>query len=195
MKLEDGVFLYHGSYTEVAVVDLKMCKGGLDFGKGFYVTSDYGQAVNYIPSAVKKAVRTGRVKAGFSVDDGRVSVYRYHAKPQMLIHYFPEAGTDWLHFVAANRDNDLFPGLIEKFRTTDIICGKIADDRTARTLQAYLAGAYGVPGEPQVDENVIKILLPNRLSSQACFRTCEAVGALEFIRSIRYGDRNSGNNG
>ena len=26
-----------------------MCKGGLDFGKGFYLTSSYQQAKNYIP--------------------------------------------------------------------------------------------------------------------------------------------------
>jgi len=191
MNLENGQILYHGSYTEVPVVDLKKCKDGLDFGKGFYVTSDYTQAMNYVPSAIRKAMRMGKIEKSFPTEEGVVSVYRYHAKPELLIHYFTEANLDWLHFVAANRDKALFPTLLQKYSTTDIICGKIADDRTARTLQAYLAGLYGEPGEPQTDKTVIEILLPNRLSEQVCFRTVEAVGALEFIRSVKYGDRNA----
>ena len=35
---EDGI-LYHGSYTTVQSVNFSMYRSGLDFGKGFYVTS------------------------------------------------------------------------------------------------------------------------------------------------------------
>ena len=35
---QDGI-LYHGSYSEVSHIDLSQCRSGLDFGKGFYVTS------------------------------------------------------------------------------------------------------------------------------------------------------------
>lgn len=189
MIIEDGTELYHGSYTEVAVVDLGKCKDGLDFGKGFYLTSDYEQAVSYVPSAVRKAVRARRVKHNYDVNDGRISVYRYHADKSLNIHCFTEADLDWLHFVTANRDKDFFPEVLDKYRKIDIVCGKIADDQTARTLQAYIAGAYGMPGEKQTDETAIKILLPNRLKNQFCFRTENSVSALEFIGSVRYGDR------
>lgn len=39
---EDGI-LYHGSYTEISLVDLNYCRYGLDFGKGFYLTSSLFQ--------------------------------------------------------------------------------------------------------------------------------------------------------
>ncbi len=44
IELTDGMLLYHGSYTEVRDIDLSRCNEGLDFGKGFYVTSSYEQA-------------------------------------------------------------------------------------------------------------------------------------------------------
>ena len=37
MTLEDGITLYHGSYTEIDSVDLSKCLRGKDFGKGFYI--------------------------------------------------------------------------------------------------------------------------------------------------------------
>ena len=57
IELFDGMLLYHGSYTAIKDIDLAKCKKGLDFGQGFYLTSSYQQAVNYIPLAVKKAFR------------------------------------------------------------------------------------------------------------------------------------------
>ena len=91
--------------------------------------------------------------------------------------------------MAANRKKDLFPQLIKKYSTIDILGGKIADDQTARTLQRYISGAdFGVPGTPEADREAIKKLLPNRLQDQFCFRTQDAIDHLEFIRSDRYGD-------
>lgn len=187
MKLKDGQFLYHGSYTEVSSIDLAMCKKGLDFGKGFYVTADYEQAMNYVPSSIRKAIRSRYVKPDYVVDNGVVSVYRYHENKDLSVHYFDSADIYWLHFVAANRDGSLFPKVIEKLQDTDIICGKIANDQTARTLQAYLAGAYGTPGMKATDEFVIQTLLPNRLNEQICFRTERSIKSLEFVRGVGYG--------
>ena len=42
--LEDGMLLYHGSYVSIPDIDLNRCMGGLDFGRGFYLTSSYEQA-------------------------------------------------------------------------------------------------------------------------------------------------------
>ena len=46
--LEDGMLLYHGSYVSIPDIDLNRCMGGLDFGRGFYLTSSYEQAYNYV---------------------------------------------------------------------------------------------------------------------------------------------------
>lgn len=186
-KLYHEILLYHGSYMEVTDIDLSKCKSGLDFGRGFYVTSSYEQAYRYVPSAVRKAVVIGKVPKHFDVNNGRINLYKFHFDPNLLIHYFEEAEADWLHFVAANRDEELFPKLIEKFCTTDIIGGKVADDDTARTLNFYTQGDYGTPGTVEADEFTLKKLLPNRLKDQFCFRTEEAIASLEFVRSDCYG--------
>lgn len=39
--------VYHGSYTQVSKIDLDCCEKGKDFGKGFYVTTDRNQAINF----------------------------------------------------------------------------------------------------------------------------------------------------
>ena len=79
---QDGV-LYHGSYTEVSRIDLSQCRSGLDFGKGFYVTSSLKQAVSYIPASVRKAKRRGVLADDFSESDGRVSVYQLQPDPNL----------------------------------------------------------------------------------------------------------------
>lgn len=188
-KLADGILLYHGSYMEVPNIDLSKCKSGLDFGHGFYVTSSYDQAYSYVPSTVRKAIATRKVSRDFNIEDGQINIYKFHTDPNLLIHYFDEAGLDWLHFVAANRDNSLFPRLLEKFASTDIIGGKVADDNTARTLTFYTQGDWGSPGDSETDALTIKRLLPIRLKDQFCFRTPDAIASLEFIRSERYGDK------
>lgn len=51
---EDGI-LYHGSYTEVAQIDLSLCRYGLDFGKGFYLTSSPERAASYSDVGLRNA--------------------------------------------------------------------------------------------------------------------------------------------
>ena len=187
--LQDGMLLYHGSYTAIPQIDLNRCFGGLDFGQGFYLTSSYEQAYNYVQLSVKKAIRIGTVSEDFNLSDGQISVYRFHYDPDLLTYCFQEASIEWLHFVAANRKKDLFPRLLEKYNTVDIVGGKIADDQTARTLQRYISGIdFGVAGTPSADKAVIEKLLPNRLKDQFCFRTQDAIEHLEYLRSDRYGD-------
>lgn len=190
IKLSEGLPLYHGSYTEVSVIDLKKCSGGLDFGKGFYVTSSQKQAISYVSSSVRKAKRRRMVSDSFHEADGRISVYHYHAVDKLSIHYFEEADAEWLHFAASNRNKTLFPELREKYAGADIIGGKVADDITAITLNNYVAGAYGIPGTEQADRIAIELLEPERLTDQFCFRTIDAIRTLEFLRSDRYGDNN-----
>ena len=188
IELKDEMLLFHGSYTAIPDINLAACNRGLDFGQGFYLTSSYEQACSYVPLAVKKAKRLGRLSADFAIEDGQVSIFKFHYDPNLLIHYFQDANQEWLHFVSGNRNPQLFPALLKKYETADIVVGKIADDQTARTLQQYINEYFGVPGTPEADRDAIRMLLPNRLEAQFCFRTMDAVKSLEFIRGDRYGD-------
>ena len=68
--LEDGMLLYHGSYVSIPNIDLSRCMGGLDFGRGFYLTSSYEQAYNYVQLSVRKAKHIGAVPKNFAPADG-----------------------------------------------------------------------------------------------------------------------------
>ena len=189
IQLKKGTLLYHASYTEIPTIDLDYCKKGLDFGKGFYTTSSHLQAYNYVSQSIRK--HNFQRKPGepeLLVKDGRINVYMFHPTPNLFIHCFDGADINWLHFVATNRDTDLFPDLLHKLSTADIIGGKIANDNTRRTIIDYLNGAYGHPGTERADQIALELLLPNRLKDQFCFRSKDAVNSLEFVRSERYGD-------
>ncbi len=188
IELLNGMLLYHGSYTAISDIDLSKCKKGLDFGQGFYLTSSYQQAVKYIPLAVRKASKLHIIDADYNPDDGILSVYRFHSDPNLLHHCFQTADAEWLHFVAANRETSLFPKLLAKYSTADVISGKIADDQTTKTLQQYIREFYGTPGSSEADRAAIKQLIPDRLQDQFCFKTQDAINCLEFVRSERYGE-------
>lgn len=188
IHLTDGILLYHGSYADVRNVDLSMCRIGLDFGKGFYVTSSFKQAYSYIPSSVRKAKRMHVIPETFKEDDGIISVFVYSKVPSLNIHYLEEADEEWIHFVAHNRVPSLFPELKELNNSFDILAGKVANDRTALVLNNYVDGVYGIPGSKSADDFTISLLESNRLTDQFCFRNEDAVGALVYKESIRYGD-------
>ncbi|MBQ9064566.1 MAG: DUF3990 domain-containing protein [Blautia sp.] len=181
----DGI-LFHGGYTAIKSIDLSKCRDGLDFGKGFYLTSSLKQAVSYVPASIRKAKRRGLIPDDFSENNGVVSVFHFNPNAELFIHYFDEADTEWLHFAACNRKYSLFPELRKKYSMVDIIGGKVADDQTAITLNNYVSGAYGEPGSERADRIAIELLEPERLKDQFCFRTTDAVASLEFIRGDRY---------
>jgi len=48
--------VYHGSYTEIDVIDLSLCKTGKDFGRGFYVTKLRKQAEEFAQKNVARNI-------------------------------------------------------------------------------------------------------------------------------------------
>ena len=91
IRLPGDGLLYHGSYTEVSQIDFAKCKYGLDFGKGFYVTSSLQQARSYVPASVRKAKRRGIIPENMEEAEGRVSIFKYQPNPNLFIHIFDEA--------------------------------------------------------------------------------------------------------
>ena len=180
MILTNGITLYHASYKPVEKIDLSLCAAGKDFGKGFYVTTDYKQACRFIRTSIGKALKNH--VADVKSDTGYVSVFEYGQNSSTEVNYyeFSSADEDWIHCVVAHRKFGILDGELERWRNYDIIAGKIANDSTNQVLTAYINGFYGEVGSYEADETAIKFLLPNKLSDQICFRTENALANLTF---------------
>lgn len=152
------MILYHGSNIEVREPRLLKIQRELDFGKGFYTTSDLTQASNW---AQRTAKRRGN---GQPV----VSVYELNDDALAFLHVlrFGEAGAEWLRYVAANR-RGMAPA-----DAWDVVIGPVADDQTMPTITLFLDGFYD-------EEETIKRLLPQNLKDQYVFKTA---GALSLLR-------------
>ena len=85
LNLSDGMLLYHGSYIAVPEIDLGKCNSGLDFGRGFYVTTSYEQALSFVPNSVKRNIRAGNIVFPFAHSLGR---NKKHFRKFVLLYVF-----------------------------------------------------------------------------------------------------------
>lgn len=180
-ELTDNIILYHGSYCTVQLPDLKQCARYKDFGQGFYLTTSKDQAHNFAKMSVRKAIANESVNKNLKY--GMISSFQLHSPEKLLIKSFPTADVDWLHCIVCHRKRDAFPELTQALKRFDIIAGKIANDNTNATITAYMSGVFGEIGSKTADEVCIRLLLPERLQNQYCFRTNEALHCLTFVES------------
>ena len=89
LAIEDGMLLYHGSFTKVLQIDLNKCKRGKDFGRGFYVTSSYEQAQSFVPLSVMKQASEENLPKNTTY--GYISEFRLHLNNTARIHLFRAA--------------------------------------------------------------------------------------------------------
>ena len=158
------MILYHGSNVPVQEPRLLKIQRDLDFGKGFYTTSDLEQASKW-------AKRTAlRIKQGTPC----VSVYELEdaALKELRVLRFEKPNADWLRFVAANRKGTASAG------DWDMICGPVANDQTMPVIDLFLDGMYD-------EEETIKRLLPQKLKDQFVLKTETAIRLLRCREVIR----------
>ena len=152
--------LFHGSNVEVKMPKLMSSARALDFGRGFYLTSDFDQAARWAKTAV---LRRGEGVA-------LVSVYEFDeiAASALAILRFDSPDAGWLKYVARNRTcpTDAFD--------FDIVSGPVANDNTMPVLNLYFKGAYS-------EEEALRRLLPQRLKDQFAMKSEAALACLEFL--------------
>lgn len=180
-ELLHDMLLYHGSYCEVKMPDLKRCAKYKDFGQGFYVTTSRRQAENFAKISVKKAVANGT--AGADSRYGIVSVFRLNSIENLAVKTFPTTDEEWLHCIVGHRRAKTFSDIIQALERYDVIGGKIANDNTNATITTYMAGGFGEVGTKSAEDICIRLLLPERLQDQFCFRTDEALERLSYVES------------
>ena len=159
------MILYHGSNVEVRkpiIINTNRC---LDFGAGFYTTTDFEQARRWSNTKVK------RKKTGAPT----ISVYTFDESLMgaegMACMTFEKANAEWLNYVAANRTGTYCGPQY------DIVAGPVANDRTILVVNDYLSGAYPF-------ETAVTLLETAKLKDQYAFLTSRAVQTLHFEEVI-----------
>lgn len=133
----------------------------LDFGNGFYTTTNKDQAENF-----SKKVAT--VRGGKPI----VNVYEFDDEPSkdLSVKRFLSPNEEWLDYISKHR-NGIYDG--EKY---DIIIGAVADDDVYKTLQLYLTGLI-------TKEQAIEALKIKKLFNQYVFASERAISYLKFIEA------------
>ena len=151
------MILYHGSNVEVKEPRLLKNQRELDFGKGFYTTTDLKQATSWAIRTAARLRQTNAFVSGYELDDKKMQ--------ELNILTFSRPDNDWLRFVVANRKG------INICSELDLIRGPVADDQTAQVIDLFLDGMYD-------EEYAVKKLLPQRLNDQYTFKTDKAIQLL-----------------
>ena len=157
------MILYHGSNVEVKEPMLLKVQRELDFGKGFYTTSDMEQAARWAERTAKRRGESNAFVTVYEVNEDELKNIRLLS--------FDSPNVDWLDFVVKNRKGEYIAG------DWDIISGPVADDQTAQVIDLYLDGLYD-------EEEAIRRFLTQRLKDQYAFKTDEALKLLIFKEVI-----------
>ena len=119
--------LVHGSTIAIKQPIILKSQRLLDFGKGFYTTSNQNQAERWAAIKKKRTKKTKAIVTIFQISNNLFSNQKYKIKE------FLKADTEWLDFIFTNRKTD-------KPHNYDIIIGPVANDTLYATLSLYEAG-------------------------------------------------------
>lgn len=154
------MILYHGSNVIVDQQKLIRQNRYLDFGFGFYTTTNREQAVNFAQKV------TDRRKMG----EATLNIYSVNeavAFQECKVLQFDSPDEAWLDFVAANRQGT-YQG--EKY---DLIYGAVANDDVYRTIALYMTGVLD-------KEQTLSSLKIRKLFNQLVFATEKSLQYLKF---------------
>ena len=155
--------VYHGSNVEVREPRIIKPNRTLDFGNGFYTTTNRLQATDFA-----RRVTMNRGK-------GIATVNVYEEDEDLAFDTcdglrFPCVVDAWLDFVADNRMG-VYSG-----PEYDLVLGPVANDDVYETLQLYVNGAIS-------REYTMERLKIKELFNQLVFKTDRALAFLRFVRS------------
>ena len=153
------MLLYHGSNIPVERPVLMPLTRALDFGAGFYLTSDSDQAARW--------ARTTVLRRGMGVATVSVFEFAEDDLAHLKVLRFSSPDAAWLRFVSRNRNERIDDSGF------DIVAGPVANDNTMPVLNLYFSGAY-------TEEEALRRLLPQRLRDQYAMKTESALSILRF---------------
>jgi hypothetical protein len=149
--------LFHGSYAKIDVPRIIVSNRMLDYGTGFYTTTDKNQAIRF----TEKFIPLGKPRV--------VNVYEFDEKAQshLSTKTFATADHEWLEYVVANR---LGKGLERDY---DVVIGPVANDRVYSVVELFESGDYSA-------DEALRRLKTYRLVDQVTLKSEAALAGLRF---------------
>ena len=126
--------LYHGSNMRVIVPDLSRSKPFKDFGSGFYLSDNYGQAMDLARSKVEQ-MRIGEAVVNEFFFDETIL-----ATDELSFKCFDDYSVELAEFILTNRNNKIS----QPSHNYDIVYGPIADDGVNYQLRRYRGGVISL---------------------------------------------------
>lgn len=158
------MILYHGSNVIVDRPKLIQQNRYLDFGFGFYTTTNKNQAISFANKVVKR----------WETGQKMVSIYEINeavAFSECSILHFDEANEAWLDFVSDNRSGNY------EEESYDFIFGPVANDDVYRTFALYTAGVL-------TKEQTLEQLKVKKLYNQLVLTSEKALSYLHFVGTV-----------
>ena len=156
--------IYHGSTEIIQYPTILDSQRLLDFGKGFYTTTNLEQAQKW---AIIKRNRIGEDAKSFvtvyELDDDLLTDTKYKVK------LFEFADEDWLDFVVRNRKMD-------ETHSFDMVMGAVANDTLYKTLSLFETGILS-------KNETIARLKAHTLYDQISFHNMNIIKEIKYNKS------------
>lgn len=155
------MILYHGS--NVAVLEPKLIQQNrfLDFGFGFYTTTNKAQAIAFADKVYRRQKDGDRIVSIYEINEQK-------AFSECSILRFDRPGEAWLDFVSENRSGNY------KGEVFDFVYGPVADDDVYTTFTLYAAGAL-------TKEQALEALKIKKLYNQLVLSSEKALSYLNYM--------------
>lgn len=125
--------LYHGTNRDFDRIDLLKSKPNKDFGRGFYLSADYGQALNMAQVKVEQLETGSPIVQSYLVEDDALNA--------LHVLRFDGYSEEWAQFILQNRNNPTD----KPVHGYDVVIGPIANDRVGVQLWRYENRSIDLP--------------------------------------------------
>ena len=160
--------LYHGTNIRFETPKIIQPNRALDFGAGFYTTTDIEQATTWAKVVVKRA------NTGFPL----LNIYEFDDNfcKNLKVKHFETANKEWLDFVCGHRLNTYCGD------DYDLIIGPVANDNTMPVIQAYIDSVKINESEKDFfAEFALRQLRADKLKDQFVFKTQKSLQLLKHL--------------
>ena len=156
--------IYHGSNLVVEKPKLIVQNRFLDFGYGFYTTTNKVQAISFAEKVYKRKNEGAKQVSVYEIDEEKLFA-------ECSVLRFESANEAWLDFVAENRSGNY------RGKFYDVVFGPVADDDIYTTFTLYQARVL-------TKEQTLEALKIKKLYDQMVFASEKSLSFLNFVGTI-----------